>query len=199
MDPRPDTTFAWSSAANLSLYDEDPGPRMTEVATGGGTRMVDRRVALVDLYARQLLVKLDADLERLAAVAEESRREAAYTRTLRWSRATARSRDESLPPASTLGRRIRRAWQVWSAYMPGNRREMAEVWEIAAELADTARQRVIDAGAEHDLKARARLLASTNHTLTTEILGMLLPPDVHQQRAAELAETLDEIDQRPDR
>lgn len=170
---------------------------MTEVAAGGGTRMVDRRVALVDLYARQLLVKLDADLERLAAVAEESRREAAHTRTLRWSRATARSRDESLPPALTLDRRIRRAWQVWSAYTPGNRREMAEVWEIAAELADTARQRVIDAGAENDPKARARLLASTNHTLTTEILGMLLPPDVHQQRAAELAETLDEIDRRP--
>lgn len=111
--------------------------------------MVDRRVALVDLYARQLLVKLDADIERLDAVVAESRREADYTRTLQWSR-------------------------------------------------DTARQRIIEAGAEHDPKGRDRLLASTNHTLTSEILGIFLPPEAHQQRAAELAETLDEIDQRPE-
>lgn len=198
VDPRPDTTFAWSSAANLSLYDEDPGPRMTEVAGGGESRMVDRRVALVDLYARQLLVKIEADIERLDAVAAESRREAQYTRTLKWSRAAARSRDRTLPQAYTPGRKLRRAWKVWSAYTPGSRREMAEMWDIAAELADAARRRIIDAGAEHDVKARDRLLASTNHTLTSEILGIFLPPEVHQQRAAELAETLDQIDQRPE-
>jgi hypothetical protein len=189
VDPRPDTTVAWSCAANLSLYDEDPG---------GESRMVDRRVALIDLYARQLLVRLDADIARLDVVAAESRREEKHTRTLRWSRETAQNRDRSLPPAYTPLRRLRRAWKVWSAYTPGNRREMAQVWEIAAELADTARQRIIEAGAERDQKARDRLLASTNHTLTAEILNVFLPPEVHQQRAAELAETLEEIDQRPE-
>lgn len=198
VDPRPDNTFAWSSAANLSLYDEDHGPRMTEVGGGGEWRRVDRRVGLVDLYARQLLVRLDADIERLDAVAAESRREAQYTHTLQWSRDTARNRDRTLPPAHTVGRKIRRTWKVWSAYTLGSRGEMAEVWVIVAGLADTARQRVVDAGAEHDPKAGDRLLASTNHTLTSEILGIFLPPEVHQQRAAELAETLDQIDQRPE-
>lgn len=196
MDPRSDITFAWSCAANLSLYDEDPGPRMTEVAGRGESRMVDRRVALIDLYARQLLVKLGADIARLDAVAAEARRAEQHTRTLQWSRETAQNRDRTLPPAFTPLRRLRRVWKVWSAYTPGDRREMAQVWEIAAELADTARQRIVDAGAEHDSKGRDRLLASTNHTLTAEILGVLLPPEVHQQRAAELAETLDEIDRR---
>lgn len=196
VDPHPDTTFAWSSAANLSLYDEDPGPRTTEVAGGSESRKVDRRVALVDLYSRQLLVHLGADLERLVAVAEESRREARYTRTWAWSRATARSRERTLPPASTVGRRLQRWWQVWSAYTPHSRREMAQVWDIAAELADAARERIIEAGAEYDRKARERLLASTNYTLTTEILGVFLPPEVRQQRAAELADTLHEIDRR---
>lgn len=178
----PDTTFAWSCTANLSLYDEDPGPRTTEVAGGGESRMVDRRVALIDLYARQLLVKLDADVARLAAVAAESAAKRSTpapcsgaarplrTATAPCPRCTLRSGD-----CSGRGRCGRPT--------PRDRREMAQVWEIAAELADTARQRIIDAGAEHDPKARDRLLAPTSHTLTAEILGVFLPPEVHLQRA----------------
>lgn len=69
---------------------------------------------------------------------------------------------------------------------------------LAADLADNAAARVRDAGAEHDRKGRARLIAATEYTATTDIIGAFLPADVHRQRATDLADTLGEIDQQPD-
>ena len=68
-----DAVEAWTCAANLRLYDEDPGPRWVNVGSAVEPRWVDRYDALVDLYARQMLVQLDADPERLIVAARECR------------------------------------------------------------------------------------------------------------------------------
>lgn len=86
---------------------------------------------------------------------------------------------------------------MWSAYTSGDRREMAQVWEISAELADTPRQRIIDAGAEHDPRARDRLLASTD-TLTAEIPGSSSHPRSTSNAPPISPIPLEEIDQRPE-
>ena len=63
--------MAWSLAANCLLYEEDPGPAEVNVASDAEPRMVPRREAWRDYYARYLLNELDADLARVGAVADE--------------------------------------------------------------------------------------------------------------------------------
>lgn len=66
--------FAFSCGANLLLYEGDPGPQTTTVGGPGEQRTITRRELLVSIYARMLLLELQADLDRLAAVAAEARR-----------------------------------------------------------------------------------------------------------------------------
>ena len=89
-----DSVLAWSSAANLLLYDEDPGPRETNVGSRAELRVVDRREALVQLYARQVLVSLHADAPRILALAEL----AAAARTLRGAWRLVRARRDGASP-----------------------------------------------------------------------------------------------------
>lgn len=60
-----DVIEAWSCPANLRLYDDDPGPRAVNVASAEEPRWVDRREALVELYARRMLIACDADRDRV--------------------------------------------------------------------------------------------------------------------------------------
>jgi hypothetical protein len=76
-----------------------------------------------------------------------------------------------------------------------SRRDIATQWALGAELADCAARMISEAAADRDAKARARLLAGTNHTLTHDVLGTFLRPDVEARDAAELARTLAEIDE----
>lgn len=179
--------FAWSCAANLQLYDEDPGPRQTNVGNRDEPRVVDRHEALVELYARQVLVSLQADEARMLALAENCRQRAATARTLRggWQAVRARRAAGSPEP-----------WpRAIAALSPWSRREAASVWAVGAELADAAVQMVRDADAAEDGKARARLLASAKHSLTYDVLGGIIPTDVRMQAAADLADTLRRIDE----
>lgn len=69
-----DHLFAWSCGLNARLYDNDPGPREMVVGGPGEQRVIDRRERLLDSYARMVLVELDGDLDRLAAVVGEAQR-----------------------------------------------------------------------------------------------------------------------------
>ncbi|MQA16820.1 MAG: hypothetical protein GEV09_22600 [Pseudonocardiaceae bacterium] len=71
---RDDYLFAWSCALNVNLYDDDPGPRQMVVGGPGEQRTVDRRQRLIDAYARDVLVHVDAELDRLATVVAEVKR-----------------------------------------------------------------------------------------------------------------------------
>lgn len=182
-----DLSLAWSCAANLSLYDEDPGSRVMNVGSRDEPRLADRRQALLDLYARQILVDLEAGYDRVINLRGRCEERAAAARTLRGGLRTAQAR-RRLPGVS---------WpSVVGALTRGGRREIAELWAIGAELADRAATMMNDAGADQDAKARARLLASMKHTLTYDVIGAVVPADVERQAAEDLAQTLREIDER---
>lgn len=182
--------FAWSSAANLLLYDADPGERSVEMGRAGDSRIVDRRDALLDVYARQLMVHCAADPSRLAAVRAECADRHRPARLLREGWRSMRWRREH--PSST-GRD-----RPLGAPSPRTLIEQRELWDTAEQIVALAEQTVHDAGAATDWKARERLLASTSHTLNFDILGVMLPVEVEQQAAAELAATLEEIDRTAD-
>jgi hypothetical protein len=131
-----DTTFAWSCAANLLLYDADPGPRQVNVGSGSEQRFVDRHEALVNVYARQVLVELEADLPRIEALQHACERAAAETWTLRQAWQAARHRRQH---GAT-----RRA--ALAALTRRSRRDIVEVWLAAAEIITEADRIVRDAG-----------------------------------------------------
>jgi hypothetical protein len=182
-----DTTLAWSCAANLRLYDEDPGPRQMNVGSVREPRIVDRREALVGLYARQILLKLEADYPRILALRAECGQQAAASRDLREAWRVARARHR--PPLRQPWRQALRAL-AWS-----ERSDIATTWAVGAELAHRAAQMVTEAGAHLDGKARAKLLAATEHSFTYDVLGSMLPSDMEARDAAQLAETLRQIDE----
>jgi hypothetical protein len=70
----PDYLYAFSCALNLELYAADPGPQTVTIGSPGEQRTITRRDHLLDLYSRLLLLKLDADPDRLFAVAAEAER-----------------------------------------------------------------------------------------------------------------------------
>lgn len=181
-----DSVLAWSCAANLSLYDEDPGPRETNVGSSREPLVIDRRDALLEVYARQILVGCDADLGRLTALRADCQRRAAQARTLQAGWETVRWRRAS--PCQMSWPRALTALTPWS------RREIGGLWLVGAQLADRAASRVLEADAAHDGPARTRLLASVRHSLHCDVLGAFLPADVEDQLATDLADTLREID-----
>lgn len=180
-----DTTYAYSCAANLLLYDADPGPRETNVGSASEPRIGDRREALLNLYARQVLVELRADLARALRLRRDCDRKAADVMTLRNAIRAVRFR-----------RAHGAAWpSALSALTGRSRRDIAEVWTMAAALAAEAARIVREAGADRDEHARARLLAATQHSLTCDILGAVLPADVLAESAQDLADTLRDLDE----
>ena len=168
---------------------------------GGSRRVVRRRQARGT--GRHLRPPDPCQARRRPGQARQCRRPlppgGGATRTISAASEIAQRRRNALPTPRGPRERLRQVWHVLAAYAPWEWRDLAEVWELGAHLLDTARDRVIDAGAEQDPHARARLLAATNHTVTTDILGSFLPDDVQQERAAELANDLDDIDRRFER
>ena len=185
-----DVGFAWSSAANLLLYDADPGERSVQMGRAGESRVVDRRAALTDVYARQVLVHCAADSVRLAALRAECADRHRLGRLLREGRRAVRHRRQHSSPGVS-------GWP-WGALSPRTLAEQRELWVTAEQIVALAQRMVDDAGAGEDRRARERLLASTSHTLTFDILGAMLPVEVEQESAAELSARLEEIDRAPD-
>ncbi|WP_062887768.1 hypothetical protein [Mycobacterium avium] len=69
MNKNRDLTTAWVLAANCSLYEEDPGPAVLNIASAAEPYFVSRGEAFRDLYTRLLLEELEADSARVAALA----------------------------------------------------------------------------------------------------------------------------------
>lgn len=179
-----DMVNTWSCAINMHLFDNDPGPREVNVGTLDEPRIVDRHKHLLSVYARQLLQDVDADPARLDAVIEESRRKARHVRTLRggWEIMQAR-------------RSSRLASNPWQALTPWERRAMSMTHKNGAEIAEAARQLVIEAGADTDDKARRSLLASIRHTLTEDVLGIAVSAETRADRARDIADEPRHIDE----
>lgn len=178
-----DMVHTWSCAINMRLYDDDPGSRDVNVGTREEPRIVDRHEHLLSVYARQLLQYVEADITRLDAIITESRRKARHVRTIRggWKIMQAR-------------RASGRSENPWQALTPWERRAMSVAHKTGAEIAEAARQLVVEAGADTDGKARRRLLISTEHTLAEDVLGIAIPPEVRAERAQELADELRKVD-----
>lgn len=68
-DESDDLTLAWLYAANCSLYEQDEGPAELNVGSSLEPYWVSRVEAFRDLYTHLLLEQLDADPERIAALA----------------------------------------------------------------------------------------------------------------------------------
>lgn len=64
-----DLTTAWVLATNCSLYEEDPGPAVLNIASAAEPYFVSRVEAFGDLDSRLLLEELEADAARVAALA----------------------------------------------------------------------------------------------------------------------------------
>src|SRR5688500_9443543 len=79
-----DMTWAWSSAANCLLYEEDPGPAHLNIWSETEPRWVSRSEAWMNFYAWALLYQLDTEHARLTAVAETIPGELAETTVLGW-------------------------------------------------------------------------------------------------------------------
>ena len=174
---------AWSCAANAALYIDDPGP--DHLATGSATepRLVSRHEAWVEFYARYLLVELRAEPSALEQAVTATRAELSggYPRLIREQLRVSRAEGEP--------------WtRTWERLRPGELRAHRRVQRLALELARAARSIVTEAGAADDTRARARLLTATDHALTDEALGGLLPAHGRAENAATLAERLDAID-----
>src|SRR4051812_339905 len=103
----------------------------------GCPRMVRHDHALVDVYARQLLVRCDGDLARLRGLVGQCRREArrSWSPFKAWSVIRARRAGplrSSWPGAlSALA-----PWEMFAGY---------QVWRMASAIAQTAAVKVVEA------------------------------------------------------
>lgn len=148
-----DTMLAWSCASNLRLHGVEPGTLGTDVGSRPEPRITDRREALVERYARQILLELRADYPRILALRAECRQQAATARSLQEAWRVVQARRRSPDPE---------AWpQALRALSRSSRRDVAVNWALGARLADHAAQIMMAAGAARDAEARARLLAAT--------------------------------------
>lgn len=180
---RDPSVAAWSCAANAALYIDDPGPDRLAAGSTAEPRLVPRRQAWTEFYARYLLVELDADAAALEQAARVVRAELAggYPRLIRDQLRSSRAEQE---PWTQTRERLR----------PSELRAHRRVQRLALELALAARTIVADAGAASDPHARARLLTATRHAVTDEVLAGLLPASARAESAADLAERLEAID-----
>lgn len=182
-----DMTSVWACAINLRLYDSDPGPRQVDVGSDLEARVVDRREALIDLYARTLLEELDADTPRLEAVEAESRRRASKGSTFIASVVLVMRRLKS-PRKANLWR------SSLEVFTKRDRQKRCDAWLTAAAIASEARRMVVEAGAEDNEKNRTKLLAATQFSLSRDVLGDLIPLKVRKREAQDLIERLNEVD-----
>lgn len=185
-DDLSDTTLAWSLAANCRLYEDDPGPGEVNVGSATEPRYVPRSEALRDLYARQLVLGVDADARRIETVAAACRTDIAATYTLRhWLRLIRKRTDGPSP----LAHRLRSALELVN---PGEREALRRVHQCSADLCKRAAAVVKESGATDDERSRRRLLAGLDHQATADILGFI--PGVEEDSAQQLVERLNEIE-----
>lgn len=176
-------TAAWSCAANAVLYIDDPGPGRLAAGSASDPRLVSRHEAWAEFYARYLLVELRAEPAALEQAMTTARDELAggYPRLIRDQLRASRADREGW------------AW-TWERLRPGELRAHRRVQRLALELAAAARAMITEAGADDDPHARARLLTATEHAVTDEALGGLLPAEDRAESAASLAQRLEAID-----
>ncbi|KRQ23341.1 MULTISPECIES: hypothetical protein [unclassified Mycobacteroides] len=147
-----DLTQVWMCAVNCGLYETDEGPKLLNIASGLEPHMVSRAEAFRDLYARILLVDLDGDPARCAAlgpVIEKKRRQAPSAWAAQTWRLSAEllgrvialiaqagaDRDEAARRHLVAGARHSTQSVILGQLMPDYQRELDT--ELAAALADT--------------------------------------------------------------
>lgn len=69
-----DRAHAWGAALSLMHYDAAAGPSEVSVGGVGEQHTLNRHEWLIDFYARDLLVYVDADLARLEALTADAKR-----------------------------------------------------------------------------------------------------------------------------
>jgi hypothetical protein len=74
-----DSSEVWSLACNCLLYETDPGPDQLNVGTTVEPKMLPRRTAWRELYARLLVERLETDPSRLLAAMAQYRQGLADT------------------------------------------------------------------------------------------------------------------------
>jgi hypothetical protein len=182
-----ETLFAWSCAVDFMMYDSNPIASEANIGSQIEPRVVDRRDALLDIYARRILVHCEADPGRLNAVRAEITKLPGSRGPVQDEMRSDRLQDGSARPPGS------------ATLPPPLSHDTGQLWAVAEELTSAALAMVIEAGAVDDIRARARLLVSTAHTITRDLLGPLRPPEVERQAALKLARSLDMIDRSPNR
>jgi hypothetical protein len=186
-DHESDSTLVWSLAANCRLYEDDPGPRELNVGSATEPRYVPRSEALRDLYARQLVLGVEADPSRIDALADRCRAEIEATHTV-WHWIGIMRRRMNGP--GRLSNRLRSALEIMD---PREREALREVHRCSADLCKRASILVKESESTDDDKARRRLLAGLDHQATADILGFI--PGVEENSAQQLVERLKEIEE----
>lgn len=185
-----DATFTQTCAVDLLIYDAEPVGRWINRGSHLDPVPVARHEALIEIYARRVLVQCEADPDRLRAVQTECarRREGSARSPSGDERITGLGHadtDESPPPQTTVP-------------SSPSRPEQGRIWSVAEKLITVAMAMVVEAGAVDDFRARARLLVSAAHTTAIDRLGSAVPTEVRQKAAWELARLLGEIDDTSD-
>ncbi|OHT95655.1 hypothetical protein BKG71_23080 [Mycobacteroides chelonae] len=142
-------------AVNCGLYETDEGPKLLNIASSLEPHMVPRAEAFRDLYARILLVDLDGDPARCAALGpaiEQKRRQAPSAWAAQTWRLSAEllgrvialiaqagaDRDEAARRHLVAGARHSTQSVILGQWMPDYQRELNA--ELAAALADTGNE-----------------------------------------------------------
>ncbi|TKV35322.1 hypothetical protein [Mycobacteroides abscessus] len=150
-----DLTQAWLCAVNCGLYETDEGPELLNIASGLEPHMVPRAEAFRDLYARILLVDLDGDPARCAALGpaiEKNRRQAPSAWAAQTWRLSAEllgrvialiahagaDRDGAARRHLVAGARHSTQSVILGQWMPDYQRELNA--ELAAALTDTGNE-----------------------------------------------------------
>ncbi|WP_147268240.1 hypothetical protein [Spongiactinospora rosea] len=170
-------TYACTVSAHEMVVGDRPDVPTVERGTTWEPRLVSRHRELTEMFARLLLVRLRARVDRLAALESECRRRAAEAALPGALAGVLRHMASGRGPGAVAG-------SVRWLCSPVRRRDYRRAHSLAAHLADLARTTVIEAGAARDPVVRTRLLAATRYQATRDVLDFTLgdpslagPPD----------------------
>jgi hypothetical protein len=119
-----DQATLYSLAANCSLYEEDPQPARMNIGSVAEPMMVTTAVGWRDFYARHLLVRLGADVERVAGVCA-------------WAQQELPKAPASVPGSHVFGR------SEWAMAVELCERARGMIQEAGAERDPFARRRLL--------------------------------------------------------